>query len=65
MDIPGLSSVMSLGKVQQQATISVTKLAMDSAQTKGDMVTELAASVSKPMEVSVQPNLGKNIDISV
>lgn len=64
MDIAGMSAVMSLGKVQQQAALSVTKLAMDSAQTKGNMVTELAASVTKPMELSVQPNLGQNIDLT-
>jgi hypothetical protein len=63
MDIAGLSVALSLGKVQQQAAISVTKLAMDTAETKGNMVAELAATVTKPMELSVQPNLGQNIDI--
>lgn len=65
MDIAGLSVAMSMGKVQQQAAISVTKLAMDSAKTTGDMVTQLAASVTKPMEQSVNPNLGQSIDIRV
>lgn len=65
MNIAGLSSMMSMGKVQQQAAISVTKLAMNTAQTKGDMVTQLAASVTKPMEQSVNPNLGTKIDVSV
>ncbi|MBC2723562.1 YjfB family protein [Desulfosporosinus sp.] len=36
MDIAGLSVGLSQVKLQQQAAISVTKMAMDTAQTKGD-----------------------------
>jgi len=65
MDIAGLSLGLSQVKLQQQSAISVTKLAMDTAQTKGDMNTESAATVSKStIEQSVMPNLGKNIDVS-
>lgn len=62
MDVAELSVGLSQAKLQQQAAISVTKLAMDTAQTKGNMISELAATVSKStIEQSVMPNLGKNM----
>lgn len=66
IDIAALSIGLSQWKVQQQASLSVMKLAMDSAKVKCNMVTELAATVSKStIEQLVMPNLGKDIDVSV
>ena len=58
MDIAAMSTVMSQMKVQQEASISVMKMAMDTAkQNTSDMV--------KTMEMSVSPHLGGNIDIKL
>lgn len=65
MDIAGLSVGLSQFKLQQQASLSVMKIAMDTAKEKGNMVTELAEAGTKLMEQLVQPNLGKSIDIKV
>jgi len=47
MDIVGLSVGLIRAKLQQQASLSVLKIVMDTAKAKGNMVTELAATVSK------------------
>ena len=58
MDIAAMSTVMSQMKVQQEASMSVMKMAMDTAkQNTSDMV--------KTMEMSVSPHLGGNIDIKL
>lgn len=59
MDIAGMSVMMSQSKVQQQAGLAVTKMAMNVTKEKGDAVVDL---ITKSMEQSVQPNLGQNID---
>ncbi|KDR94775.1 Putative motility protein [Peptoclostridium litorale DSM 5388] len=58
MDIAALSTVMSHMKIQQEASLSVTKMAMDTAKEQmNDMV--------KTMEMSVNPHLGGSIDIKL
>lgn len=58
MDIAAMSTVMSQMKVQQEASMSVMKMAMDTAkQNTSDMV--------KTMEKSVNPHIGGNIDIKL
>ncbi len=57
MDIAALSMVMSQSKVQQQAGLSVMKMAMNVAVDTGQAVAEMAQSV--------QPHLGTNVDIQV
>lgn len=64
MDIAAMSMMLSQAKVQQQAAVSVMKLALDSAKVQGGMVEELAAS-AQSMDQSAQPHLGKNLDIRV
>jgi len=59
MDIAAMSVVLSQSKVQQQAGISVMKMAMGVEATKGDSVAALAGETTQ----SVQPNLGANLDI--
>lgn len=58
--IANISVGMSQMKVQQEAGISVMKMALDQV---GDNVLELLQGATKAMELSVQPNLGANIDI--
>ena len=65
MDIAALSVMMSQGRVQQQADVSVMKLAMDVASTQGNMMTSLIDETAKSLELSVQPHLGGSVDIRV
>lgn len=65
MDIAALSVMMSQGRVQQQAGVSVMKLAMDVASTQGNMMTSLIDETAKSLELSVQPHLGGSVDIRV
>ena len=65
MDIGALSMMMSQGQVQQQAGVSVMKMAMDVASSQGDMMTSLLSETAKSLEMSVQPNLGATVDIRV
>ncbi len=55
MDIAALSVVKSQGKVQQQAGLSVLKMAMGVASDNGQAIAELARAA--------QPHLGGNLDI--
>ena len=57
--------MMSQGQVQQQAGVSVMKMAMDVASSQGDMMTSLLSETAKSLEMSVQPNLGATVDIRV
>jgi len=57
MDIAAMSIMLNQGKVQQQAGLSVMKMAMGVAADQSDALAAMAASV--------QPHLGANIDIRV
>lgn len=65
MDIAALSVLMSQGQVQQQAGVSVMKMAMNVAETQGNMMTDLLDKTAKSLEMSVQPHLGGSVDIRV
>ena len=65
MDIAALSVMMSQGRVQQQAGVSVMKLAMDVASTQGNMMASLIDETAKSLELSVQPYLGGSVDVRV
>jgi len=65
MDIATMSVVLSQSKVQQQAGISVMKMAMGVEATTGDSIVFLAGETSKTIGLSVQPNLGATLDIRV
>lgn len=58
MDIAALSMAMAQTKVTTQASTQVLKLSMDQAETTGRELTKM-------MELSVNPNLGANLDISI
>ena len=63
MDIAALSMTMKQGQVQQAASVSVLKMAMDNAPQNGEDFTRMIQSVTRVMEQSVTPHLGNNLDI--
>lgn len=64
MDIALLSMALSQGQVQQQASISVMKKAMDQAETGAEGLTKMIASADvQALQHAAQPHLGGNIDI--
>lgn len=65
MDIAAMATVMSGAKVQQQASLAVMKMAMNQADTSGEMMNKLMDTNAKMMEQSVNPNLGSNINIKL
>lgn len=58
MDIAALSMALSQMNVRQEATVSVMKKSMDQAESTGD-------NVVKMLEQSVQPNVGRSIDLKI
>ncbi|MFU1797788.1 YjfB family protein [Paenibacillus azoreducens] len=58
MDIAALSTSMSQAALAQQVSLSVLRMAKGQAELQGQ-------NLIKMMEKSIDPNLGKNIDISV
>jgi hypothetical protein len=65
MDIAAMSIGLSQAKVQQQAAVSVMRLAMDSAKSQAGAVKELAAVSAKSVGQAAQPHLGRSIDIKI
>lgn len=65
IDIAAMSTILSQEKIQQQASISVMKIAMDTGKTQANDMVEMMQESSKNMEQSVNPNLGGDIDIRV
>ncbi|MDD4549605.1 MAG: YjfB family protein [Syntrophomonadaceae bacterium] len=63
MDIAALSMTMKQGQVQQAASVSVLKMAMDNASQNGEDFTRMIQSVTRAMERSITPHLGNNLDI--
>lgn len=58
MDIAALSTSMAMTDVANQASIRVLSMSLDDLETSGD-------GLRKMMEISVNPGLGANIDVSV
>lgn len=65
MDIAAISTMLSQGKIVQQANLSVMKMAMNSAENSGQMIKDLVDTNTKVMEMSVNPHIGRNIDIKL
>ena len=61
MDIAALSMAMSQMNLGTQVGMAVTKLSMDTAEQTGQMM----ANMLKGMELSVNPNIGSQIDIKL
>lgn len=61
-----MSMSLSQGKVQQQASLSVMKIAMGNAKQQGEAVKELINSSNiKVFQQAAQPHLGRNIDLKL
>ncbi len=58
MDIAAVSISMSQASLAQSVNIAVAKLAMNNMNQKG-------ADLTKMMELSVNPGLGSNFDVSI
>ena len=58
MDIPALSMAMSSAALSQQASVQVLSMSLDNMRDLGD-------GMRKMLEMSVSPNVGGNIDVSV
>ncbi|GMG72604.1 hypothetical protein ShirakiTB12_10720 [Priestia megaterium] len=66
MDIALMSMSLSQGKVQQQASLSVMKIAMGNAEQQGEAVKELISTSNvKALQQAAQPHLGGNIDLKL
>ncbi|CJG24909.1 Uncharacterised protein [Streptococcus pneumoniae] len=66
MDIALMSMSLCQGKVQQQASLSVMKIAMGNAKQQGEAVQELISSSNlKALQQASQPHLGGNIDLKL
>ena len=61
MDIAALSMALSQMNVGTQVGVAVTKLSMD----MGEQTGQAMADMLKSMELSVNPNLGSNINIKL
>lgn len=58
VDIDALSISMSQASLGQKVGVSVAKLAMENS-------TQDSAELTKMMELSVNPNVGQNFDVSI
>lgn len=56
MDIPALSTYMSMSNLSMNVDIAVMSKILDTAETTGEALTQMIASVATP-------GLGENIDI--
>ncbi|WP_368297451.1 YjfB family protein [Cytobacillus firmus] len=64
MDIPLMSMALSQGQVQQQASISVMKKAMDQAAGNAEFIHKMmSGSQVQALQHAAQPHLGGHIDI--
>ncbi|MDC7723250.1 YjfB family protein [Priestia megaterium] len=66
MDIALMSMSLSQGKVQQQASLLVMKMAIGNTEQQGEAVQELISSANvKALQQAAQPHLGGNIDLKL
>lgn len=62
MNIPELSTALANVNIQNQVGIAVLSKAMDSGEQTG---ASLIRMMDRSMELSVNPNVGSNFDMSV
>ncbi|MEI2433623.1 YjfB family protein [Priestia megaterium] len=61
-----MSMSLNQGKAQQQASLSVMKMAVGNAKQQGEAVRELISSSNvKALQQAAQPHLGGNIDLKL
>ena len=63
MDIAGLSTVLAATQTQEAVGVKVLKDQLDTSEVMGNAMIDMMNR--SMMELSVNPNLGGNIDISV
>ena len=63
MDIAGLSNAMSTISTQSAYGVAMLGKSLDQVASMGDQITEMMDTAG--MELSVNPNVGANIDIRV
>lgn len=64
MDIAALASGMKMAELQNKVSLSVAKMAMGKSSA-GPSPEEQMVNMIKEMEISVNPNVGKNFDIKL
>ncbi len=62
MNIPELSTALSNVKIADQVSVAVLDKALESAEATGAGILNM---MNRSMELSVNPNIGSNIDIFV
>ncbi|MGY4688936.1 YjfB family protein [Salibacterium sp. K-3] len=66
MDIAGTSVAHSQAQVQQQASMSIMKKAMDTSEQQGNLLNDmLDKSGAQAIQQAAQPHKGASIDTSV
>lgn len=65
MDIAAMSMTLSQMKLQQEASVSVLKMAMDNSAPQMDGLEKMLDTNAKIMEQTVTPHLGGNLDIEL
>lgn len=65
MDIAALSIGLNQMKVAQQASISIMKMAMDTAKNQTEDLTQIIEANTKMMELSMNPYLGSQLDVKI
>lgn len=65
MDIAALSIISNQAQLQQQVSISVMKMVMDTSTEQTQALLKMASGLSRDMELSVNPSLGRTLDVSV
>jgi len=65
LDIAAVSIMLNQVKAQQQAGLSVMKMAMDTGKAQAYEMVEMLKQCSKALEHAAMPHLGGNIDISL
>lgn len=63
MDIAGLSVAMSTVNTQSAYGVAMLSKSLDQVSSMGDQITGMMDSAA--MELSVNPNIGSNIDIRI
>lgn len=62
MNIPELSTALANVNIQNQVGIAVLSKAMDSSEQTGASLIQM---MDRSMELSVNPNVGSNFDMSI
>lgn len=65
MDVATMSIALNQGKLMQQVSISVTKMAMNTGEAQMNELLHMLQKNTQAMERLVSPHLGQSIDVRV